>query len=89
MAEAVELAALAPSFQSLAAVVLAYLAGAASPTYYAMERMRGFGRAVADRLPYQPPAGLKEEEALALAAKGQIPDAGDEPAENDTEDTNT
>jgi hypothetical protein len=83
----VDVSMLLPSSEAVAAVVLAYLAGAASPTYYAMERMRGFGRAVADKLPYRPPAGMKEEEALAMAAKGRIPDAGD--AEATDEDTNT
>jgi hypothetical protein len=33
----------APSVETLSLVVLAFLAGATSPTDYAQERMRGFG----------------------------------------------
>jgi hypothetical protein len=40
---------------TISAVMLAYLAGSMTPVYYAQERMRGFGRAMASRLPYQPP----------------------------------
>jgi hypothetical protein len=55
--------------QWLAAVVLAFLAGASAPTYYAQERLRGFGRAMADRLPYQPPPGMEADEAMQAAAE--------------------
>lgn len=52
---------------TIAAVVLAFLAGATAPTYYAQERLRGFGRAMASRLPYQPPPGTEEQEAMKQA----------------------
>lgn len=58
----------------VAAVVVAFMAGAACPAYYAQERLRGFGRAVISRLPYTPPPGKSEEEALADA----VEDAGDD-----------
>lgn len=51
----------------LALVALAFVAGAMCPVYYAMERFRGFGRAMIDRLPYQPPPGADEEAALVEA----------------------
>jgi len=52
----------------LALVLAAFLAGAACPAYYAQERFRGFGRAMLDRLPYRPPPGMEESEALQEAA---------------------
>jgi len=51
----------------LAGLLVAFLAGATAPTYYAQERLRGFGRAVFDRLPYTAPPGMNEEQALAAA----------------------
>lgn len=59
----------APSTGTLAAIVLAFLAGATAPTYYAQERLRGFGRAVALRLPYRPPPGMEEQEAMEAASE--------------------
>ncbi|EMA57167.1 hypothetical protein [Halorubrum lipolyticum] len=52
---------------TLAMVMLAYLAGAMTPVYFAQERMRGFGRALASRLPYEPPPGVEEGEAMEAA----------------------
>lgn len=49
---------------TIAAIVLAFLAGATCPTYFAQERFRGFGRALVSRLPYRPPPGMDESEAL-------------------------
>lgn len=54
-------------------LLLAYLAGAASPYYYAVERLRGFGRLAISRLPYKPPPGMEEGEAMREARK----DAGE------------
>jgi len=51
----------------LAGLLVAFLGGATAPTYYAQERLRGFGRSVFDTLPYQPPPGMNEEQALAAA----------------------
>lgn len=53
-----------PSLEALAAVIVAFMAGASCPTYYAQERFRGFGRAMIKKLPYEPPPGLEAEEAL-------------------------
>lgn len=53
--------------RTLAGAVLAFLAGATCPTYYATERFRGFGRTVLARLPYRAPPGMSEEEALEAA----------------------
>ena len=51
----------------LAAIVVAYVAGTFTPDKYASERLRGFGRAVASKLPYRPPPGMDETEALQEA----------------------
>jgi hypothetical protein len=69
-------------------VLLGFLAGATVPTYYAQERMRGFGRAVVSRLPYRPPPGQSEEEALReaqAAADGPEADDAATGAENDAD----
>jgi|GEM_PF-1589179 hypothetical protein len=66
------LAEAAPTSGTLAAVVLAFLAGATAPTYYAQERLRGFGRAVASRLPYKPPAGMETGEAMQAATEAAV-----------------
>lgn len=47
--------------------------GATAPTYYATERLRGFGRALFTQMPYAPPPGMSEKEALKAAAE-QIAD---------------
>ena len=52
---------------TLPVVLLAFLAGATAPTYYAQERFRGFGRAMLGKLPYVPPPGQEESEALVRA----------------------
>lgn len=57
--------------------VLSFLAGAACPAYYAQERLRGFGRAMFDRLPYRPPPGMEEEQALRQAVESAEEDAAD------------
>lgn len=53
----------------VAVVLLALQVGAAAPAYYAQERFRGFARAMLDKLPYLPPPGLSEEQALAAAVE--------------------
>lgn len=66
---------------TLAVVVLAFVAGATVPSYYFIEQMQGFGRAVAARIPYLPPPGKTEEEALQdaqEAAEGADTDAPDD-----------
>lgn len=53
-------------------VVLAFtaglFAGGAVPVYYFEERARGFGRAMVSRLPYEPPPGMDQEQALHAAS---------------------
>lgn len=59
-----------PSTAALIAFALGAIAGSLAPTYYASERLRGFGRALLSRLPYQPPPGQEREEALQEAVDG-------------------
>jgi len=56
-----------PSIQLVAVAIIFYIAGTITPYYYMMERVRGFGRAVAAKLPYRPPPGLSEDEAMKEA----------------------
>ena len=49
---------------AFAAVLIAYIAGTFTPGKYAGERLQGFGRAVAAKLPYRPPPGQDESEAM-------------------------
>ncbi|TKX86217.1 hypothetical protein EXE43_09615 [Halorubrum sp. SS5] len=51
----------------IAAIVLAFAAGMVVPFYFALERMRGFGRALASKLPYKPPPGVEEGQAMEQA----------------------
>lgn len=78
-AEAMEVVTgLLPSTGAVALFVLAFLAGAACPTYYAQERLRGFGRAIVDRLPYVPPPGMEEQQALRAAMESAEDEQTDE-----------
>ena len=52
---------------TLPVVLLAFLAGSLCPTYYAQERFRGFGRAMLSKVPYAPPPGQQEDEAMVRA----------------------
>jgi hypothetical protein len=64
-----------PDTSTLALALLAFLSGAACPTYYAQERLRGAGRFVlAKMLPYRPPPGQDEQAAMIEATEP----AGDE-----------
>lgn len=56
-------------FEQAPALLAAFIAGSLCPTYYAQEWLRGFGRAMVARLPYQPPPTMSEEEALQAAAE--------------------
>jgi CRISPR/Cas system-associated protein Csm6 len=60
--------------ETIALVVTAFLAGAACPVYYAQERLRGFGRAMMAKLPYQPPPGKQTEEAMVEATSEESTD---------------
>ena len=57
--------------QPAALIALGVLAGALAPTYYAAERLRGFGRAMVSRLPYEPPPGRDPEAAMVAAVDGE------------------
>ncbi|ACV47825.1 MULTISPECIES: hypothetical protein [Halomicrobium] len=59
-----------PDTQTVAFGLLMFLGGMAVPTRYGMERLEGFGRAVASKLPYRPPPGTDEQEAMADAVDG-------------------
>ena len=59
-----------PDAQTVALAVLMLVAGMAVPTRYGMERVEGFGRAVAAKLPYRPPPGTDEQEAMQEAVDG-------------------
>ena len=58
-----------PTVQQLAVALVFFLGGALVPTYYAQERFRGFGRSLVDKLPYHPPPGMDEKEALEAAVE--------------------
>lgn len=59
----------APSAQTLGLILVSYLAGAVTPWYYMQERLRGMGRWFAQKLPYAPPPGEEEGEAMEVAVK--------------------
>jgi len=63
---------------TLSLVVLAFAAGATVPAYYAEERLRGFGRKLASRLPYEPPPGMSEKEAMREAVASEADKAAAE-----------
>ncbi|QLG29460.1 hypothetical protein HUG10_09180 [Halorarum halophilum] len=54
----------------VAVVVLAFTAGMCVPFRYGIERLRGFGRVVIGKLPYAPPPGKEEGEAMEAATEG-------------------
>jgi len=60
-----------PEAQTLAYCLISGLAGLAVPTRYGMERIEGFGRLAASKLPYMAPAGVDEETAMIRATRGQ------------------
>lgn len=62
-----DLSTILPSADVAATVLLAFLAGATAPSYFAAERFRGFGRAMLSRLPYQAPPGMDDEQAMLAA----------------------
>jgi len=53
----------------LGAVLLAFIAGLALPFRFALERLRGFGRWFVGKLPYEPPPGEDEQQALEDATE--------------------
>jgi hypothetical protein len=53
----------------VALVLLAFIAGLALPFRFALERLRGFGRWFVSKLPYRPPPGQDEQDALEEATE--------------------
>ena len=56
-----------PDAQTVSMAVLFFMAGMAVPTRFGIERLEGVGRAGASKLPYQPPPGQDEGQAMADA----------------------
>jgi len=56
-----------PDPQTLALALVCFIAGMTVPTRYGIERVEGFGRAIASKLPYQAPPGRDEETAMQEA----------------------
>ena len=54
----------------IAFVLVAFIGGMCVPFRYGIERLRGFGRVVVGKLPYAPPPGKEEAEAMEQATKG-------------------
>jgi len=64
--------------------VLALLAGMVIPLGYGMERLGGFARWVVSFLPYRPPPGQSEEQALQAAVEdGDSPGSDTQADEQD------
>lgn len=63
--------------------VFGLLVGSLAPTYYAGEQLRGFGRAMLEKLPYEPPPGREKEEALVEATDYES-DSSQEDEEKET-----
>jgi hypothetical protein len=64
-----------PDVVTVIAFVMGILIGATAPTYYAQERLRGFGRSMFKRLPYEPPPTAEsEQEALEDATENESDD---------------
>jgi len=59
-----------PDPQTLALCLLFFISGMAVPTRYGMERIEGFGRLVASKLPYKAPPGTDEETAMQATQEG-------------------
>jgi len=53
----------------IVAFSIGVIAGSLVPTYYAQERLRGFGRSLMSKLPYQPPPGMEREQAMRAAVE--------------------
>jgi len=74
-----------PEAQTVAVAVVCLLAGIAVPTRYGLERIEGFGRSIASKLPYSPPPGMEEQEAMERAVRGRGStgdQSGDRPADS-------
>lgn len=65
-----------PNAGNLMYFVAGVLAALPVPLWYAAERLRGFSRALFSRLPYEPPPGKEEQEAMeeAMQEAGEGPE---------------
>ena len=74
-----------PEVQTLAYSLLAFLGGMSVPTRYGMERVEGFGRWVAAKLPFKPRPGTDEETSMMRAVGKEQPagQAVEQQADND------
>jgi len=63
-----------PAAETAAFGLLCFIGGMAVPTRYGMERVEGFGRLVASKLPYKAPPGTDAETAMQEAA-GEQPES--------------
>lgn len=69
-----------PSASMLAYGLLMFIGGMTVPTRYGIERLNGFGRFMASKLPYLAEPGMDEETAMKEATGNA--DEQDDPAEN-------
>lgn len=53
-----------PSIENMLYFIAGVLIGLPAPYWYAAERIQGFTRYVLVKLPYAPPPGMSEEEAM-------------------------
>lgn len=58
-----------PSTDIVMSFLLGVLVGLPAPFWYAQERIAGFSRYWLGKLPYQPPPGKKEEQAMEDAVQ--------------------
>lgn len=56
-----------PTAENMMYFVTGILAALPVPLWYAAERLRGFSRSMFKKIPYEPPPGKKEEEAMQEA----------------------
>jgi len=68
----------AKMIEQIVILIIGFLAGSLSPTYYTQERLRGFGRSMLSRLPYESPPGMDKEEAFEAATTSPGEDNEDE-----------
>lgn len=60
-----------PTTREMLIFLAGILIGLPAPYWYAQERIRGFSRAALSQLPYMPPPGKKEDEAMEEAVEGE------------------
>lgn len=60
-----------PDTQNVAWFMIGLLVGLPAPYWFAAERIKGFSRAWLLKLPYQPPPGAEEDEAMQEATEDE------------------